>query len=46
MSVVKDFHKLKKYNIQELTAAPSEEANTAQDVNKDPILDASSCPKD
>ena len=25
MSVVKDFHQLKKYNIQELTMAPSDE---------------------
>ena len=43
MSVVKDFHKLKKYNIQELTATPSpEEDNRVQNVNKEP---GSSCPK-
>lgn len=51
MSVVKDFHELKKYNIQELTMAPapSEEDNrvlSAQNVNKDPISETSSCPKD
>ena len=51
MSVVKDFHELKKYNIQELTMVPasSEEDNrvlSAQNVNKDPISETSSCPKD
>ena len=49
MSVVKDFHELKKYNIQELTTAPSEEDNralSAQNINKDHISDISSRPKD
>ena len=48
MSVVKDFHQLKKYNIQELTMTPFEQGSvsTAQDTSKEPISDTNSCPQD
>lgn len=47
MSVVKDFHQLKKYNIQELMMIQPEEdrVSSAQNTNKEPS-DTSSCPKD
>lgn len=48
MSVVKDFHELKKYNIQELTMTPPEQdkGSSVQNASKEPISDTSSCPKD
>lgn len=48
MSVVKDFHELKKYNIQELTMTPSEEdrVSSAKNTTKEPTSDTSSRPKD
>lgn len=47
MCVVKDFHKLRKYNIQELMVTESQEdrVSSAQNTNKEPS-DTSSCPKD
>jgi len=46
MSVIKDFHKLKKYNVQELTVDQNQAVSTSGGASKEPVLESNLSPHD